>query len=81
MNDYPLITGFGFAVPDKVWDNHHLEKIVDTSDEWIQSRTGIVTRCIAGKKETTATLAAKAARAAAILIENVCSASGLTRHW
>ena len=64
MNDYPLITGFGFSVPDQVWDNHRLEKIVDTSDEWIQSRTGIVTRYIAGKKETTATLASKAARTA-----------------
>jgi len=64
MNDYPLITGFGFSVPDQVWDNHRLEKIVDTSDEWIQSRTGIITRCIAGKKETTATLASKAARTA-----------------
>lgn len=64
MNDYPLITGFGFSVPDRVRDNHYLEKIVDTSDEWIRSRTGIVTRYIAGKKETTATLAAKAARAA-----------------
>jgi len=64
MNDYPLITGLGFSVPDQVWDNHRLEKIVDTSDAWIQSRTGIVTRHIAGKKETTATLAADAARAA-----------------
>ncbi len=64
MNDYPLITGLGFSVPDQVWDNHRLEKIVDTSDAWIQSRTGIVTRHIARKNETTATLAADAARAA-----------------
>ena len=56
MNNYPLITGLGFSVPDQVWDNHRLEKIVDTSDAWIQSRTGIVTRHIAGKKETTATV-------------------------
>ena len=64
MNDYAVITGLGFAVPDEVWDNHRLEKIVDTSDEWIQSRTGIVTRHIAGKKETTATLSSDAAKSA-----------------
>ncbi|MFC1650767.1 beta-ketoacyl-ACP synthase III [Candidatus Latescibacterota bacterium] len=64
MNEHALITGSGFSVPDQVWDNHYLEKIVDTSDEWIQSRTGIVTRRIAEKDETTATLGAKAAKAA-----------------
>ncbi len=63
-NTYPIISGLGFYVPEEVWDNHRLEKIVDTSDEWIQTRTGIVTRHIAGKKETTATLGAEAARRA-----------------
>ncbi len=64
MNNNAVISGLGFSVPDEVWDNHRLEKIVDTSDEWIQTRTGIVTRYIAGKKETTSTLAANAAKAA-----------------
>ncbi|MFC1538539.1 beta-ketoacyl-ACP synthase III [Candidatus Latescibacterota bacterium] len=64
MNEHAIITGSGFSVPDQVWDNHHLEKIVDTSDEWIRTRTGIVTRRIAEKNETTATLGAKAANAA-----------------
>ncbi|MBN1290792.1 MAG: ketoacyl-ACP synthase III [Candidatus Latescibacteria bacterium] len=61
MKTLPRITGLGFSVPSQVWDNHKLEKMVDTSDEWIQSRTGIVTRCIAGKKDTTASLASEAA--------------------
>jgi len=61
MNNYPRITGLGFSVPSQVWDNHRLEKIVDTSDEWIRTRTGIVTRCIAGDDETTASLASEAA--------------------
>ena len=63
-NNYPLITGLGFSVPEQEWDNHRLEKIVDTSDEWIQSRTGIVTRRIAEDGQTTATLGAEAAKAA-----------------
>ncbi|MCE5249230.1 ketoacyl-ACP synthase III [bacterium] len=61
MTNYPVITGLGFSVPSQVWDNHRLEKMVDTSDEWIRSRTGIVTRCIAEDHETTATLASEAA--------------------
>jgi len=64
LKKYPTITGLGFAVPKEIWDNHRLEKIVDTSDEWIQTRTGIVTRHIAGKIETTSTLGAKAALSA-----------------
>ncbi len=58
---HPVITGLGFAVPPQVWDNHRLESIVETSDEWIRSRTGIVTRHIADDGETTATLGADAA--------------------
>ena len=62
MNNYPTITGLGFAVPEDVWDNHRLEKLVDTTDDWIRTRTGIVTRHIAGKKDSTASLGAEAAR-------------------
>ncbi len=64
MAEYALITGSGFAVPDQIWDNHQLEEMIDTSDEWIRTRTGIVTRHIAGIGETTATLGAEAARKA-----------------
>lgn len=63
-NNEPLIRGLGFAVPETVWDNHKIEQLVDTTDEWIQSRTGIVTRRIAGEHDTVATLAASAARSA-----------------
>jgi 3-oxoacyl-[acyl-carrier-protein] synthase-3 len=62
---YAHIVGWGKAVPDRVVTNHELEKIVDTSDEWIRTRTGIHQRRIAvDPAETTATLAAKAAREA-----------------
>jgi len=52
------------SVPEKVLTNADLEKMVDTSDEWIVSRTGIRERHVAGQGETTATLSVKAARAA-----------------
>ena len=58
---YAHITGWGMAVPEKVLTNSDLEKIVDTNDEWIVSRTGIRERHIAGAGETTATLASDAA--------------------
>ncbi|VAX16129.1 3-oxoacyl-[acyl-carrier-protein] synthase, KASIII [hydrothermal vent metagenome] len=41
-----VITGVGMYVPDKVLDNKYFESIVDTNDEWIRSRTGIVERRI-----------------------------------
>lgn len=40
------ICGLGSYVPDKILTNHDLEKLVDTSDEWILSRTGIRQRHI-----------------------------------
>jgi 3-oxoacyl-[acyl-carrier-protein] synthase-3 len=49
------------AVPEKVVTNEDLARIVDTNDEWIVSRTGIHQRHIAGKDETTASLATRAA--------------------
>ena len=61
MSQYPKITGLGFSVPSQIWDNHRLGQIVETSDEWIRTRTGIVTRHIAEKNETTASLASEAA--------------------
>jgi 3-oxoacyl-[acyl-carrier-protein] synthase III len=59
-----VILGTGSCLPKKVLSNHDLEKLVETSDEWILSRTGISTRCISGKGEETYRLAASAARKA-----------------
>src|SRR5213075_2027895 len=55
------VTGVGSYVPSKVLTNAELEKMVDTSDEWITSRTGIKERRIAAKDEYTSDLAARAA--------------------
>ncbi len=55
------ITGLGFYVPEKVLTNRDLEKMVETSDEWIRTRTGISERRIAEKGTGTSDLAAKAA--------------------
>jgi 3-oxoacyl-[acyl-carrier-protein] synthase-3 len=49
------------AVPSRILTNSDLEKMVDTDDEWIQSRTGIRQRHIAGAEDSTATLAKDAA--------------------
>ena len=46
-----VISGTGMSVPDRVVTNKDLEKIVDTSDEWIRTRTGICERRIAGENE------------------------------
>jgi len=64
MERYAHITGWGMAVPERVMTNEEIAKLVDTSDGWIQERTGIRERRIAGPKETTASLAIEAAQAA-----------------
>ena len=58
------ICGTGAYIPEKILDNEALPKLVDTSDEWIRSRTGIRRRHIAGEKETVAFMAGEAAKAA-----------------
>ena len=58
---YAHIVGWGSYRPDKVLTNNDLARMVDTSDDWIFSRTGIRERRIASEKETTATLAFEAA--------------------
>ena len=58
---YAHIVGWGAYLPKKVLTNDDLSLMVDTSDEWIYTRTGIRERRIAGEKETTATLAFEAA--------------------
>ena len=61
MSPHAHITGWGMYVPERVMTNADLEKIVDTNDEWIVSRTGIRERHIASDEETTASLATEAA--------------------
>lgn len=56
------ITGTGAAVPNRVLTNHELEKMLDTTDQWIVQRTGIQERRIAGDGTATYHLAAAAAR-------------------
>jgi len=59
-----VIAGTGSCVPDKILTNEDFTKIVETSDEWITTRTGIKTRHIVQPGETTATLSAEASRRA-----------------
>ena len=58
------ITGTGSAVPEKLLTNYDLERLVDTTDEWITTRTGIKERRIAADGEYTSTFATKAAERA-----------------
>lgn len=58
------ITGIGIDVPEKILTNADLEKMVDTSDDWIVSRTGIRERRIARDDQATSDLGIAAARAA-----------------
>lgn len=60
----PVISGCGMYVPEKILTNRDLEALVDTSDEWIASRTGIRARRIAAPGETTSTMGIAAARQA-----------------
>lgn len=61
---YSRIEGTGGYLPEKVLSNHDLEKMVETSDQWITDRTGIKKRHIAADDETTCDLAEHAAREA-----------------
>jgi 3-oxoacyl-[acyl-carrier-protein] synthase-3 len=58
------ILGTGVALPEKVISNRDLEKLVDTSDQWITDRTGIKERRQAAPHETTSTLSVQASRKA-----------------
>ncbi len=61
---YSKIIGTGSYLPEQILTNSDLEKIVDTTDEWISSRTGIKKRHLASENETTCDLAEKASKAA-----------------
>jgi len=59
---YSGITGWGKYVPERVLTNQHLEKMVETSDEWILARTGIKERRIAGPDEAVSTMSVAASK-------------------
>jgi len=61
---YSRIAGTGRYLPERILTNADLEKMVETSDEWIQARTGIQQRHVADKDELTSDLCVNAARAA-----------------
>ncbi|OGI50186.1 MAG: 3-oxoacyl-ACP synthase [Candidatus Muproteobacteria bacterium RIFCSPHIGHO2_12_FULL_60_33] len=61
---YSRIIGTGGYLPVKILTNHDLEKMVETTDQWIFDRTGIRERHIAAKDETTASMSEQAARRA-----------------
>lgn len=62
MSIRSVIVSTGAYLPEKVLTNHDLEKMVDTTDEWIVQRSGIKERRIAADDETTGTMAVAAAR-------------------
>lgn len=64
MSPYAHITGWGMAVPQRVVTNDELAQRIDTSDEWIRSRTGIRERRIASDEQTSASLGTEAAQRA-----------------
>ena len=61
---YARITGTGGYLPENAMTNHDIEKIVDTTDQWIRERTGIEQRHIAAEGQTTVDLAEIASRRA-----------------
>ncbi len=70
---YSRIAGTGSYLPEKALSNTDLEKMVDTSDQWIRERTGIIKRHIAADDETTTDLAYNAA-------VNAIDAAGLSNQ-
>ncbi|MCY4109481.1 MAG: 3-oxoacyl-ACP synthase, partial [Chloroflexi bacterium] len=64
MDRSTVITGWGMSLPNQVRTNRDLELIVDTTDDWIRTRTGIRERRIASEDESTFTLALEASQQA-----------------
>jgi 3-oxoacyl-[acyl-carrier-protein] synthase-3 len=64
MLRFAALTGWGAFVPEKVLTNQDLEALVDTNDEWIRSRTGIVERRLAGPSDSVVSMATAASRQA-----------------
>ncbi|MDH5480274.1 MAG: ketoacyl-ACP synthase III [Nitrosomonas sp.] len=68
---YSKIIGTGGYLPEKILTNHDLENMVDTSDEWIRTRTGITQRHIASEEQVASDLALYAS-------QNAMQAAGVT---
>jgi 3-oxoacyl-[acyl-carrier-protein] synthase-3 len=68
---FSKIAGTGGYLPERIMTNKEFERIVDTSDEWIQSRSGIKSRHIAAENETTSDMSLRAA-------QNAIEAAGIT---
>ena len=78
MKTYSRIAGTGSYLPQRVVTNSELESRIETSDEWIVSRTGIEARHVAADEEMTSDLALQAARAACSARSLVISSSAAT---
>ena len=59
---YSKIAGTGRYLPEKILTNADLEKLVDTTDEWIRTRTGVERRHVASEDQTTSDLCVEAAK-------------------
>ncbi|MDP2740361.1 MAG: beta-ketoacyl-ACP synthase III [Pseudorhodobacter sp.] len=59
-----VVKGIGHYLPERVVENAEFEKSLETSDEWIRTRSGIERRCLAAEGQTTSDLATRAAAAA-----------------
>ena len=68
---YSRIEGTGRYLPERIMTNADLEKMVDTSDEWIRTRTGVERRHVAGEDELTSDLCVEAAK-------NAIESAGIT---
>lgn len=64
MTTRAVVTGVGHYLPDRIVPNAEFEKTIDTSDEWIRTRSGIERRHFAAEGQTTSDLATRAAQAA-----------------
>ncbi len=61
---YSRIVGTGRYLPEKIMTNADLEKIVDTTDEWIRTRTGVERRHVCAEDQTTSDMCIEAAKVA-----------------
>src|SRR5947209_5457837 len=64
MSRRAVVQGTGASVPEKILSNADLERMVETSDEWIKQRTGISERRMCGPTDSTSSLAAAAGKQA-----------------
>ena len=79
MTSYSRIIGTGSYLPEKILANSDLEKIVDTSNEWIYARTGIRQRHIAADDQNCSDLALIASRRALRSTCRRCAAASCSR--